>query len=110
MTWVPSVLRRVQPSTTGAAKERRNDSWSLRLNGRGGIRTHGTLLTHTHFPGVRLKPLGHPSQHRPRATDVLSPLSPVRLPQKKSASSNGGAVTRFDSKLFHPEFKDSTAD
>jgi hypothetical protein len=34
------------------------------LNGRGGIRTHGTLLTYTHFPGVRLKPLGHPSQHR----------------------------------------------
>ena len=32
--------------------------------GRGGIRTHGTLLTYTHFPGVRLKPLGHPSQHR----------------------------------------------
>src|ERR1051325_11751223 len=29
--------------------------------GRGGIRTHGTLLTYTHFPGVRLKPLGHPS-------------------------------------------------
>ena len=36
---------------------------SLRLNGRGGIRTHGTLLTYTHFPGVRLKPLGHPSNH-----------------------------------------------
>ena len=32
-------------------------------DGRGGIRTHGTLLTYTHFPGVRLKPLGHPSQH-----------------------------------------------
>src|SRR5690349_23960349 len=30
-------------------------------DGRGGIRTHGTLLTYTHFPGVRLKPLGHPS-------------------------------------------------
>src|SRR6478735_1055545 len=30
-------------------------------HGRGGIRTHGTLLTYTHFPGVRLKPLGHPS-------------------------------------------------
>ena len=33
------------------------------FSGRGGIRTHGTLLTYTHFPGVRLKPLGHPSQH-----------------------------------------------
>jgi hypothetical protein len=33
------------------------------FNGRGGIRTHGTLLTYTHFPGVRLKPLGHPSNH-----------------------------------------------
>ena len=27
--------------------------------GQGGIRTRGTLLTYTHFPGVRLKPLGH---------------------------------------------------
>ena len=24
-----------------------------------GIRTLDTLLTYTHFPGVRLKPLGH---------------------------------------------------
>ena len=29
--------------------------------GWGGIRTHDTLLTYTHFPGVRLRPLGHPS-------------------------------------------------
>ena len=29
--------------------------------GGSGIRTHGTLLTHTRFPSVRLKPLGHPS-------------------------------------------------
>ena len=27
--------------------------------GQGGIRTLGTLLTFTHFPGVRLQPLGH---------------------------------------------------
>ena len=26
-----------------------------------GIRTHDTLLTYTHFPGARLRPLGHPS-------------------------------------------------
>ena len=34
------------------------------INGAGGgsgIRTHETLLTSTHFPGVRLRPLGHPS-------------------------------------------------
>jgi hypothetical protein len=43
---------------------------SLRHNGRGGIRTHGTLLTYTHFPGVRLKPLGHPSQHRFEAPPI----------------------------------------
>ena len=30
-------------------------------SGRGGIRTHVTLLMSTHFPGVRLQPLGHPS-------------------------------------------------
>ena len=27
--------------------------------GEGGIRTLGTLLTYTHFPGVLLRPLGH---------------------------------------------------
>src|SRR5205814_3042588 len=27
--------------------------------GESGIRTHGTLLTYTRFPSVRLKPLGH---------------------------------------------------
>ena len=39
-------------------------------DGRCGIRTHGTLLTYTHFPGVRLKPLGHPSQHRTYAQAI----------------------------------------
>ena len=36
-------------------------SSGIAVHGWGGIRTHGTLLTYTHFPGVRLKPLGHPS-------------------------------------------------
>ena len=30
--------------------------------GESGIRTRGGLLTHTRFPGVRLKPLIHPSE------------------------------------------------
>ena len=29
------------------------------LSGEKGIRTLGTLLEYTHFPGVRLRPLGH---------------------------------------------------
>lgn len=29
------------------------------VGGQGGIRTHDTLLTYTHFPGARLRPLGH---------------------------------------------------
>ncbi len=29
------------------------------FGGEGGIRTLGTLLTYTHFPGVLLQPLGH---------------------------------------------------
>src|SRR5262245_6364657 len=35
--------------------------------GEGGIRTHGGLLTHTHFPGVHLRPLGHLSIYRTQA-------------------------------------------
>ena len=29
------------------------------IGGEGGIRTLDTLLTYTHFPGVRLQPLSH---------------------------------------------------
>ena len=32
---------------------------SLLFCGESGIRTRGTLLEYTHFPGVLLKPLGH---------------------------------------------------
>src|SRR5690242_3197529 len=32
---------------------------TIRNGGQGGIRTLERLLTVTHFPGVRLKPLGH---------------------------------------------------
>ena len=32
--------------------------------GGGGIRTHDTVLPYTHFPGVRLRPLGHSSNAR----------------------------------------------
>ena len=53
-------------------------------NGRGGIRTHGTLLTYTHFPGVRLKPLGHSSLlktlHTHFQSHVGARLSRVRAP------------------------------
>ena len=34
------------------------------IGGEGGIRTLGTLFTHTHFPGVLLRPLGHLSKAR----------------------------------------------
>ncbi len=32
---------------------------SISFRGESGIRTRGTLLEYTHFPGVLLKPLGH---------------------------------------------------
>ena len=38
-----------------------SDSSELIFGGAGGIRTRGGLLTHTRFPGVRLKPLIHRS-------------------------------------------------
>ena len=31
----------------------------MKDGGEGGIRTLGTVLPYTHFPGVLLKPLGH---------------------------------------------------
>lgn len=47
------------PSASGSC-ERRDHSGSGN-GGAGGIRTHDTLLTYTHFPGERLRPLGHRS-------------------------------------------------
>ena len=42
-----------------------SDCFCCIIGGEGGIRTPGTLLTYTHFPGVLLKPLGHLSRkHR----------------------------------------------
>ena len=35
--------------------------WDGIDGGDGGIRTHDTGLPYTHFPGVRLRPLGHVS-------------------------------------------------
>ena len=40
------------------------------FGGERGIRTLDTLLTYTHFPGVRLKPLGHLSRENNNARRV----------------------------------------
>ena len=63
---------------------------AMRRNGWGGIRTHGTLLTYTHFPGVRLKPLGHPSR-------VLEASKSPRLQEARPASGAGWVVDAGDS-------------
>lgn len=39
-----------------------------RIGGGGGIRTHGTGLAYTHFPGVLLRPLGHSSKKKVKHT------------------------------------------
>ena len=52
------------------------------IGGRGGIRTHDTVLPHTRFPSVRLQPLGHPSGAADNAQGdpLMQPLgSPPQL-------------------------------
>src|SRR5690554_5035591 len=44
------------------------------IGGEGGIRTLDTLLTYTHFPGVRLHPLGHLSNKLFQISDVVAYL------------------------------------
>ena len=46
---------------TGNKKPSTQRMLGLQSGGAGGIRTRGGLLTHTRFPGVRLKPLIHRS-------------------------------------------------
>lgn len=45
--------------------------------GESGIRTRGTLLEYTHFPGVLLKPLGHLSNAFPSPLPSLKSLPKV---------------------------------
>ena len=39
--------------------------------GEGGIRTRETLLEFTHFPGARLRPLGHLSKKTPPKLEII---------------------------------------
>ena len=51
---------------------------SLLFRGESGIRTRGTLLEYTHFPGVLLKPLGHLSSAFPTPPPNLKSLPKVQ--------------------------------
>ena len=51
---------------------------SLLFCGESGIRTRGTLLEYTHFPGVLLKPLGHLSSAFPSPLPYLKSLPKVQ--------------------------------
>ena len=53
---------------------------SGRTGGESGIRTHGTLLTYTRFPSVRLKPLGHLSAQPPDSSSRMSAVLPAQAP------------------------------
>ena len=44
------------------------------VGGERGIRTLDTLLTYTHFPGVRLQPLGHLSNNLFQISNVVTHL------------------------------------
>ena len=57
-------------------KTRQKARLFLLHGGKGGIRTRGGLLTHTRFPGVRLKPLIHLSAKAGvYQADLLKPLA-----------------------------------
>ena len=67
----PWPVNRSAPKTPGILPKRGPIGKAERVDhfetgGWGGIRTHDTLLTYTHFPGARLRPLGHPSVTTPR--------------------------------------------
>src|SRR5258705_10568262 len=72
-----------------------NQMVSVIIGGEGGIRTLDGLLTHTHFPGVLLQPLGHlsngwqPKPATPRRTSLLLPLLPSRPDGAHNVSSRG---------------------
>ena len=55
------AVARLAPDTTF---EQAESAVRIATGGQGGIRTHDTLLTYTHFPGARHRPLGHLSGGR----------------------------------------------
>ena len=69
--------------------------------GAGGIRTLDTLLTYTHFPGERLRPLGHRSARNPAAaaSGIIRVLSSNRtgrrLPIARRARWQGASATEL---------------
>src|SRR3954471_14214436 len=58
---------------------------SRSIGGAGGIRTLDTVLPYTHFPGERLRPLGHRSAYRWKERDLTAPK-----PQGKAPGKAGG--------------------
>jgi hypothetical protein len=59
---------------------RRGLAWGLVKgnDGASGIRTHGTRLTYTRFPSVRLRPLGH----RSKLTQYTEPAQRSSVPKR----------------------------
>jgi hypothetical protein len=58
----------------------------LLSGGEGGIRTLDTLLTYTHFPGVRLQPLGHLTVTWIKSAALSRFLKARRLPEAQWGS------------------------
>src|SRR3954447_16297343 len=63
----PERRLRITSYRWSRAEWRRSRRNEVAGGGESGIRTHGTLLTYTRFPSVRLKPLGHLSGVDPRS-------------------------------------------
>src|ERR1043165_1242286 len=61
--------------------------------GQRGIRTLERLLTVTHFPGVRLQPLGHLSM--PGNWGRYTPLGPPARPTENTAKRTNGTGSAF---------------
>src|SRR6185437_13858092 len=68
----------------------------VETGGQGGIRTLERLLTVTHFPGVRLKPLGHLSGSPPAGgrRGEISRLGSKSKPGRFSVAGRSGAARR----------------
>ena len=81
----PGIL----PNSGGIGRAERADHFET--GGWSGIRTHDTLLTYTHFPGARLRPLGHPS-----ATGPLIRLVSVACPALSQFSRSSPNYPRYN--------------
>ena len=93
----PAFCRTRVRSPHPLAHKQRPHKGAFVYGGGSGIRTHDTLLAYTHFPGVRLRPLGHPSagsRENNRAREAMQPAIRQKMSKSEGVRRGRGVLIK----------------